>query len=508
MSAPSWSPSIPILLLVSVLLPPLGFVLLWTRSGTRLRRKLLGTVPIAALAVTHLVLFFGLRMEMDGSGMFPIFSFHKPQSHFAALEASRGQPSQPGPAAPVEVERNTPALQLRPPQESLTPPAAYWTGFRGPRRDGHYEEMEILTAWPPGGLPLLWRQPIGGGYASFAVAAGKAFTIEQRRQQEVVAAYAIDTGRELWTHSWDGKFTESMGGEGPRATPTWDDGRLYALGARGQFRCLQANTGNLIWRRDILSDNQASNLTWGMAASPLIIDEKVIVLPGGPSGKSVVAYHKLTGEPLWKSLDDKQAYTSPIVATFAGRRQILVVSAQRALGLTVEDGSLLWDYPWTTQFDINSAQPILLSDNRFFISAAYDHGAAVVEITKASAGFQARTVWQNNRMKNKFTSSVLHQGHIYGLDESMLACVNAQTGELKWKGGRYGYGQLLLASGHLIVLTESGDLVLVKAFPERHQELARFSAIAGKTWNHPSLAGGLLLVRNTTEMACFRIAPR
>jgi outer membrane protein assembly factor BamB len=254
-----------------------------------------------------------------------------------------------------------------------------------------------------------------------------------------------------------------------------------------------------------VKENQAENLQWGMAASPLIVDEKVIVLPGGPAAASVVAYHKVTGQLIWGSQNDRQAYTAPMLVTLAGKRQLLVVSAKRAMGLTVEDGALLWEFPWTTEYDVNAAQPLVVGPNRFFISAGYGHGAALVEITAAGAGFTAKPVWQNTRMKNKFSSSVLHEGHIYGLDEAILACIDAETGELKWKGGRYGYGQLLLASGHLVVTTESGDVVLVKATPERHVEVARFSAIDGKTWNVPALAGGRLLVRNTTEMACFRI---
>jgi outer membrane protein assembly factor BamB len=323
--------------------------------------------------------------------------------------------------------------------------------------------------------------------------------------KEVVAAYSLDYGREQWIHGWDAFFQESMGGDGPRATPTWHEGRLYALGAAGEFRCLDARSGKRIWSHNILSDNQAENLTWGMAASPLVVDDKVIVLPGGTGGKSVVAYDRLTGIPVWKVLDDRQAYTSPQLVTLAGRRQVLVVSARRAMGLTVEEGTLLWEYPWTTEYDINSAQPIVIGENRFFISAGYDHGAALVEIIPKGDLYEARTVWQNNRMKNKFSSSVLHEGYIYGFDESILACIDAATGLLKWKGGRYGFGQLLLASGHLVITSETGDVVLVKATPEMHEEIARFPAISGKTWNVPALAHGRLIVRNSTEMACFRI---
>ena len=346
---------------------------------------------------------------------------------------------------------------------------------------------------------------MGGGYASVVVAEGRAFTIEQRRDREVVAAYDVNTGRELWTNSWAANFREAMGGDGPRATPTWHDGRLYAQGAEGELRCLEAATGKVVWSKNILADNGATNLTWAMAASPLIVDEKLIVQPGGPGGKSMVAYHKLTGAPIWKALDDKQAYTSPMLVTLGGRRQIITVTASRAVGLTPEDGALLWEYPWVTEYDVNAAQPIVTGPNRVFISTGYGHGAAALELQPAGKTFTVRAVWQNMRMKNKFNPSVLYEGHIYGLDEGILACLDVETGQQKWKGGRYGYGQLLLASGHLVVTTETGEVVLVKATPERHQELAQFSAIEGKTWNVPALAGGRLFVRNTTEMACYRI---
>jgi outer membrane protein assembly factor BamB len=175
------------------------------------------------------------------------------------------------------------------------------------------------------------------------------------------------------------------------------------------------------------------------------------------------------------------------------------------MGLAVEDGSLLWEFPWITENGINVAQPIVVAPNRFFLSAGYGHGAALIEVTPAADGYEARAVWQNNRMKNKFSSSVLHNGLVYGLDEAILACMDPATGELKWKGGRYGYGQLLLASGYLIISSEDGEVALVKADPEKHQEIARFRAIEGKTWNVPAIVDGRLIVRNSSEMACFRI---
>jgi outer membrane protein assembly factor BamB len=496
------------------------------------------------IAVTLIVVGLtaaGFRLERGGSG-WPRFVA---RSNDAALEADRARQremssalqnaaTEAAPAAPgasdsapssqnatadkPNVVPSSPNATADKPDASAAAPTSAnaatdtpgrdWTDFRGPNRDGRYTATPIRTNWPREGLPRLWKQPVGGGYSSFVVAGGRAFTIEQRRNQEVVAAYDIQTGRELWTNGWNAYFQESMGGDGPRATPTYHEGRIYALGAEGELRVLDAAKGTQIWRRNILTENNASNLSWGMSASPLIVDDKVIVLPGGSTGSSVVAYNKMTGEPIWKALDDEASYTSPMVATIGGVRQIVAVTATRAVGLTVDRGTLLWEYPWITFSGINVAQPIPFTHegrNLMFISAGYGHGAAVFELVADGNRFQTKTLWQNQRMNNKFTSSVLHNGNIYGLDESILASVNAVTGEQNWKGGRYGYGQIVLAGDHLIVLTEDGDVVLVRASPARHEELARFSAIEGKTWNHPVIADGKLLVRNLQEMAAFDI---
>lgn len=501
-----WFQTFTAVAVASVVLPPVGLILLWLRA-TPLRWKLAGTLAIALLSFAHLYYFWGLRWETDGTGIRPIFSFGDKETRARVLEQSReamrsDPPPAPVPTAPDKVETKTP------PPVPAAPAAAtdFWVDFRGPGRLGHYAEKPILTNWPANGLQRLWKQPVGGGYASLVIGGGLAYTIEQRRDQEFVVAYDVATGRERWTSSYPAHFSESMGGDGPRTTPVYDEGRLYSLGAEGEFRCLEARTGKVIWRKNILEENGASNLTWAQSSSPLIVDNKVIVLPGGPNGKSVVAYDKLTGNPIWSSQDDEQSYTAPMLVTLNGKRQVLVVSALRVMGLDPENGALLWEYPWVTEYHINASQPIVVGANRFFISAGYGHGAALVELTPDGDKFQAKTVWQNNRMKNKFNSSVLYEGHVYGMDEAILACIDVQTGAQKWKGGRYGYGQLLLAGSHLVVLTEQGEVVLVKADPSSHQEIARFSAIDGKTWNHPAIAGGILFVRNTAEMAAFRIA--
>ena len=405
---------------------------------------------------------------------------------------------------------------------------AYWTDFRGPHRDGRYTGTAIRTDWPGAGIDPVWSQPIGGGYASFVVAGGLAFTIEQRRDDEVVAAYDVATGIEQWSRAWPGHFRETMGGPGPRATPTWHDGRLYALGAAGRFVCLDAATGEVLWERDILADGGAANLPWAMSGAPLVVDDTVVVLPGGAGGWSVAAYDRLTGEVVWHVLDDVQAYTSPMLATLGGARQIVVVSAERAAGLRPGDGALLWEHPWAVPIVPNIAQPLVVGDARLFLSASYGKGGALIELARPDGRvgsfadeklprrellapdgdrFTVTTVWETNRMKNKFSSSVLIDGYIYGLDEAILACIDAATGELMWKGGRYGYGQLLAAGDHLVVLTERGDLVLVRATPDAHEEVAGFRAIEGKTWNVPAMAAGRILVRNARQMAAFDLSP-
>jgi len=219
-----------------------------------------------------------------------------------------------------------------------------------------------------------------------------------------------------------------------------------------------------------------------------------------------VAYNKNTGAPVWRVLNDTQAYVSPMLVELAGRRQIVVVSASRVVGLTPENGTLLWEYPWDTANGINVSQPIMVDRNRFFISSGYGKGAALVEVKGSGNSYTASTVWENNNMKNKFNSSVLYNGYIYGLDEGILVCLDVNTGERKWKDGRYGYGQVVLAGNHLIVTSDQGDVALVNATPSQYTEVARFTALQGQTWNYPAIANGRLLVRNSNEMAAYDIS--
>jgi outer membrane protein assembly factor BamB len=506
-----WHQSMKVLLIVTILFPPVGLVMLWMRKDTPTGQKIFASLAILVISASYLYFAYNkgwLRpRDQNMDAHYAELERQRAEQRAVSTDSSVATPATASNAAnPAAAVANANESTPSPTAAAPRPRRSYWTNYRGPARDGRYDEAPIRTNWPAEGLPLLWKQPIGGGYASFVVAEGVAYTIEQRRHQEIVAAYDVENGRELWTHASDAEFRESMGGDGPRATPTWEGGRLYALGAEGDLRCFDAKTGKLNWSKNILSDNGAENLQWGVSGSPLIVDDKVVVLPGGRSGKSVAAYNKLTGAPVWKSLNDTQAYVSPMLVTLAGKRQILVETSNRVVGLRPEDGSLLWETSWNTDMGINVSQPIVIDANRVFLSSGYGKGAALVEITASGDGLSARKIWENSSMKNKFNSSVLHEGNVYGLDEGILTCVDAKTGERRWKGGRYGYGQLILASGHLVVITDTGELVLVKAAPDKHTEVAKFPAIEGKTWNYPAIADGRLLVRNQTQMACFDLS--
>ena len=493
-----WHFRVPALRLIALFAPPVALVCLWLSPLVARREKWLGSIGIpifgilyVSVAVWLLDVCFDVKLYEWRGGYTPVITFSPTTPDDAAVEAHRArQPRAKMPAA-TNLFSDSP-----------------WPGFRGRDRDGHVREP-IRTNWPATGLPLLWRQPIGGGYASFAIAGDLAFTIEQRRALEVVTAYDVATGREVWAHEWEARFAESIGGNGPRATPTLADGRLYALGGRGELRCLEARDGALLWRRDIVKENRAVELKYGVSASPLLVEDKVIVLAGGTNGSSVIAYHRLTGEPVWRALDDPAAYVSPMLVTLAGERQLLVVLARRTVGLAVADGRLLWEFAWGEPLLArNVAQPVVFDGDKFVLSAGYDVGATAVQITRTGDGFTARELWHNRFLKNKFTSSVFHAGHLYGLDEEILTCLDATIGERRWKDGRYGYGQMLLVGANLVILCGNGDLALVRATPDAHQEIARVPGIKGTTWNHPALAHGRLLLRNAVEMACFDISPR
>ena len=339
----------------------------------------------------------------------------------------------------------------------------------------------------------------------------RAWTLEQRGENELCVCYDVESGRELWTHADAVRFSSPQGGVGPCATPTVHDGKVFTQGATGILNCLDAATGQRVWTRNTLEDAGSTNLSWGQCGSPLIVDDLVIVNPGSNNvaskekNSAVIAYRIDNGEKVWASGSRIGSYASPHFATLNGVRQVLIFDGLGLLALTPENGHELWKFDWTNNPQVNAAQPILMDDQRVLIGSGYGQGSALIGFDQnETAGSNAAIArWQSKQFKLKFNGGVRRGDDLFGLDEGLLSCLSLKDGKRRWKQGRYGYGQMLLVEDKLLILTEEGDVVLVPATPESPSELARFHAIDGKTWNHPVLSRGRRLVRNSDEAACF-----
>jgi outer membrane protein assembly factor BamB len=378
-------------------------------------------------------------------------------------------------------------------------------GYRGPRRNGIVVGPSLARDWSATPPRLLWRQPIGAGLGSFAVVGNVAITLEQRRGRESVVCYDKDTGRERWVCSYTAFYRHTQG-NGPRSTPTISDGDVFTFGATGKLVCVEGKSGISKWSVDTLVDNE--NLAYGLSGSPLVYDQLVVVNPGSQhghaSGRALIAYDRTTGKVVWQAGSTTAGYSSPMLASVAGVPQVVLVDGDTLTGHDKSTGALLWQFPWAeTHQGINVAQPLVLGGDHIFISSGYSVGCALVGVMPTGERWSASQAWRNTAMHCKFSSPVAYQDHIYGLDEGILVCVEAKTGKRKWKEGRYGNGQMLLADDLLAILSETGQLVLVEATPQGHRELAKFQVLEGKTWNVPALVDGRIFVRSDTEMACY-----
>jgi outer membrane protein assembly factor BamB len=424
------------------------------------------------------------------------------------------EPAAPAPpaapdAAPAVLPAAPAALPAPPAKLPAAPAAAEtgagWPGFRGPHRDGIVPGVRIATDWSASPPVQLWRRPIGPGWSSFAVRGDLLYTQEQRGSDEIVACYNAATGKPVWRHRDAARFWESNAGAGPRATPTLGNGRVYTFGATGILNALDARNGAVVWSRNAASDTGMKVPGWGFASSPLVVDDAVIVAAAG----KLAAYDLSTGKPRWFGPNGGDGYSSPQMFTIDGVAQILLMSAHGAASVAPADGTLLWEYPWPSNTRI--VQPALASDGGVLMSfgeALGGSGMRRVAVAHGPGGWTAAERWTSNGLKPNFNDFVVHHGHAFGFDGTILACIDLTDGKRKWKGGRYGSGQLVLLPDQdvLLVLSEEGELALVAAAPDQFTELARFPAIEGKTWNHPALAGDVLLVRNGQEMAAFRLA--
>lgn len=378
--------------------------------------------------------------------------------------------------------------------------------FFGAQRDGIIRGVKLATDWHATPPKELWRQPIGAGWSAYAVVGGRAYTQEQRGEEELVTCYDLFTGKLLWAHADRARFFQWQGGEGPRATPAVDRGRVFSYGATGVLNCLDAATGQRIWTRSVLTENQLGNIEWGMSTSPLLVNDRVIVTGGKTPGPVLFAYHRDTGEPLWKSGDDFASYASPILTTLAGRQVILSNNAAAVSAYDPATGAMLLDYRWGESKWPKGSQPVVLPGDRVFVAAGYGMGCRLVQVTATADGkLSATEVWRGMRMKTQFNSVAARDGHLYGLDDGRLACVELTNGERKWKDGRFGSGQSLLVGDVVLIQSEPGPIFLAAAQPDAYRELAQLPALSSKTWNFPTLAGRYLLVRNDREAACYEL---
>lgn len=452
------------------------------------RKRGLSLVIILAFSVFTLFRMEGLTGE---GGMELVFRWSKtPEERYLAAQAERGSVKTPATTAPIEET------------------AADWPGFRGPGRDGVVRGLSISTNWQNSPPKLIWKQRVGPGWSSMCVVGGRVYTQEQRGELEAVVCRDAANGAEIWAHLEGERFSESMAGAGPRATPTFANGRIYAMTARGLLLCLDARTGNKFWQRDAAAESAAPLPIWGFCASPLINRGHVIVFAGGET-KGVQAYDAQSGAPAWTSPAGKVSYCSVQEGMVAGQSQLLVWSDKGVVGMDPDTGAIRFEQPLGTPSGMpRSLQPHTYEGSVLVASEGED-GAARIDVTHAGADWKPNVKWSTKLYRSSFNDFVVKGNYLYGIDGGAMACVDVQEGKHKWRKGRFGYGQVLLIDDQslLLVQCENGEVALVAAKPDGLQQLGRFQAIEGKTWNHPAIARGRLYVRNGEEMACFDLKP-
>jgi len=465
-------------------------------AGAR-RRSAAAAALLLSSAAWLLVRTEGITGDHDGQ-----FHWRWSQSPEQILLA---QPLPPPSVAAPSPTRIAPPIETSPapPKQTVEQePVPAWPGFRGPNRDSVVPGLRIATDWSSSPPSLLWRKPVGPGWSSFAIRGDLLYTQEQRGEDELVTCYNASTGQLAWAHRNPVRFFESNAGAGPRGTPTLHNGRVYALGATGILNALEAATGALIWSRNAASDTGAKLPVWGFSGSPLLLDDLVIVAASG----QLAAYDPATGKPLWIGQTDGESYSSPHRFTSAGSTQILMLGQAGITSVVPATGAVLWQHKWSS---FPMVQPALTPDGDGILLSSQGKGTRRITVSKPATEWSVQERWTSNGLKPYFNDFVIHKGHAFGFDGRILACIDLNDGARKWKGGRYGNGQLLLLPDQdlLLVLSEEGELALVSATTNQFTELARIPAIEGKTWNHPALAGNLLVVRNAQEMAAFRLPP-
>ena len=480
-------------------------------------RRLIGGIRLITMIATIAVACgVWLLVRQDGMNGDHIASFGWRWSQSAEerllAQTSPEQAPAPAEAAPSVAPANStaspsasPGVATEPAKETSAPAApvstqAEWPGFRGPRRDGIVRGVKIKTDWAASPPAQMWRRPIGPGWSSFAVSGDLLYTQEQRGEDEVVACYKTSTGQPIWSHRDKARFFESVGGAGPRGTPTLHNGRVYAFGATGILNALDAATGKVLWSRNVGSETKTEIPFWGFASSPLVIGDVVIIAASG----KLVGYDAATGNQKWVGPNGTGSYSSPQLVTIDGVAQVLLINGSGVVSIAPADGKQIWEHQWP---GVSIVQPALGSDGEVLI-AGQENGTRSIAVGRGAGGWTVKERWTSNGLKPYFNDFVVHKGYAFGFDNRILSCIDLKDGQRKWKGGRYGNGQLVLLPDQdvLLVMSEEGELALVGATPDQFTEIAKVPGIQGKTWNHPALVGDLLLVRNGQEMAAFRLS--
>jgi outer membrane protein assembly factor BamB len=335
------------------------------------------------------------------------------------------------------------------------------------------------------------------------VAGGFAFTLEQRGEEEVLVCYELGSGDAVWMHAEPVRFEESMGDDGPRSTPTVAGGKVFALGATGILNCHDARTGELIWGKDVVAEAGQGVPTWGKSCSPLVLDDRVVVTLGNKAEQNLAAFAVDDGKLIWRSGDYSSSYASPVLATLAGVKQVVAIQAKSVDGYAIDDGEILWSFPIGNPQG-NCASP-LISGDRVLTGAGYGYGSHLIEI---GDWFAVEELWRSRKLKPKFADMVIRGEFVYGLDEGRLVCLDLEDGARLWRGTNFGHGQILGVGDHLIVQSEKGGIYVVEANRVGEEVVSEFSALNRRTWNHPVLAGRILLVRNDREAIAFEYPGR
>ena len=499
--------------------PLLAFgLVVWAASTRRLNTGARRAALVAILVIACAPI---LLIRTDGvGGPNPFHWRWTPTAEEVLLAQSKDEPMVPPPAAPVEAPK--PAAPEPKSEETAKPaptpeaktteapaaprrslPKPEWPGFRGPLRDGVVRNIRINTDWTAAPPMEIWRRPIGPGWSSFAVRGDLLYTQEQRGDDEMVSCYRVSTGQPVWRHRDAVRFYESNGGAGPRGTPTLHEDRVYAVGATGILKVLDALTGKRVWTRNIADDTKRAVPYWGIASSPLIVSDLVIAASAG----TLVAYDIASGDLKWQGPSYGASYSSPHLVTLDGVEQVVLLGGPGAISVAPEDGKVLWIHKWEPG---PMVQPAITEDGDILVNNVTATGGVAtrrLHVTRGPDGWNLEERWTSTGLKPNFNDFVVHKGHAYGFDNNILASINLQTGERAWKGGRYGNGQLVLLKDQdaLLVTSEDGELALVSATPDKYTEIAKIRIFESKTWNHPVIVRDILLVRNGEEMAAFKL---